>query len=146
MKIAGVILGAFALFVAGGAVADPNGDALTKFGLPGHWALRCQEPPGPRNPHQFFVVSPIGDSIEQTAGDPNGGNAVLLLSNVHILGSDQIAYTTTINGTLYNLVVTKNGNKRKTMEVVSAAGQAAISHGIVLATGAETPWLERCPD
>lgn len=146
MRMLVLAVGAYAMLAAGSASADPNGDALAKFGLPGHWALRCQEAPGPKNPHQFFVVSPIGNSIEQTAGDPNGNNFLLLLSNVHILNSDQIAYTATIGGTLYNFVIAKNGNRRRTIEIVSGSGQAAVSHGIIMANGSETPWLERCPD
>lgn len=125
------------------AKANQDSDAITRFGLAGHWAARCQEQPGPKNVHQFFIASPIGSPIWQTAGgDPPSG--LYLVSNVHALGPDQIAFTTTINGVLYNFMITKSGNKRRTMDVVSASGQAIVRNGIVMATGAETNWSERC--
>jgi hypothetical protein len=140
-----ILLG-FAALTTGNAFADQDSDAIKQHGLPGHWAVRCQERPSAQNPHQFFVASPIGNSIEQLAtGDP-ATSGVLLLSNVHILSPDQIAYTTTINGVLYNIMIAKSGNKHRTMDNVTSTGQAVTSHGIITATGAETFWLERCPD
>jgi hypothetical protein len=147
MKLELATVSAFAIFFAGSALADQDSDAITKFGLVGHWAVRCREQPGPQNPHRFFVASPIGNPIEQLAGgDPPANGMVLLLSKVHILSPDQIAYTSIIGGTLYNFMLTKSGNKHRTMDVISATGQAITSHGILTATGAETVWVERCSD
>lgn len=147
MKLKLALISAFAALSVGAARADQDNDAITRFGLAGHWAVRCGEQPGPQNPHRFFVASPIGSPMEQIAGgDPSGNGGVLLLSKVHILSADQIAYTTVIAGTLFNIMLTKNGNKHRTMDVVSAAGQAITSHGILMATGVETFWLERCSD
>ncbi len=55
----------------GAARASVDGEALGKFGLLGHWAVDCSQPPSRTNPHTTFAPSQAGQPVYQmTMGDP----------------------------------------------------------------------------
>jgi hypothetical protein len=126
--------------------ASPDGDAMTKFGLTGHWAVACQAAPGPKNPHEFFVGPPLGSPIARIVGGEPGQSGIFPLIDIQIISAEKIAYTAVdVQGTRYNIVVARNGMRLRTMDI-NTGGQVVANQGVTTATGAETFWLERCPD
>ena len=127
------------------AAAQPDSEAIARFGLEGHWAISCAAEPAPNNPHVLVAASaaapPTRELITGTAAMDN----VLQLTNARLVGANQLTFQEFTEGKLVTFLVVMQDNRYRVDEMVTSDGKALVTHAVQNWDGKPSPWYQRCP-
>jgi hypothetical protein len=133
-----------ALVMAVPAAAQADSEAITKFGLEGHWAISCAAPPAPTNPHVRVATSmATSPTRELMTGTPATDN-VLELINARPVGDDQLTFEEIMDGKRVTFLVVMQEGRYRVTEMVTEDGKALVTHAVQNWDGKDSPWYQRC--
>jgi hypothetical protein len=127
------------------AQAQPDSEAVEKFGLEGHWAIACGEKPSPYNPHIFVSVSDSGTPVRRReTGDPKSEDTIPLL-NARLISDHQLTMQQAVEGKIVTYLLVMDQNRYRIDEMVTSDGKSLVSHAVQNFDGKDSPWYHRCP-
>jgi hypothetical protein len=147
MRGAAVIL--FLILAASAGAAETAEALFSQFDLYGNWAVRCDQPASPMNPHVTIAAISAGVlTEEQNTGPDFQLNTYLIATaekvdptslRVHVLfragTGDQVGQT----------IIWRVANKtRRTLFNQLDGGKVLVRDGVVVTTGSHTPLLHKC--
>jgi hypothetical protein len=139
------LLIAAALLLSLPAAAQPDSEAIARFGLEGHWAISCAAEPAPSNPHIRVAAS---DTAPPTRALVTGNAAldnVLELTNARPVGARQLTFQELSDGKLLTFLVVMEDDRYRVDEMVTSDGKALVTHAVQNWDGKPSPWYQRCP-
>ena len=149
MRIAAVMVLAFATAVPAAAQAAPVDVLFQQFGLFGTWALDCGRTASPANPHVSITTPSPGLVVENhDLGRDYAVNHYSVLS-AERLSDDRLSVQVIFQpGTeteeRQKLVFLVRDRTRRTMFNQPAGGAVRVKDGVALAHGSKTPVLRKC--
>ena len=132
------------LLLSSPVAAQPDSDAIQKFGLEGHWAVSCTSEPAPTNPHVVIAASASAPPTrELKTGDAEVDN-VLQLTNARLIGERQITFQEFTEGKTITFLVVREEGRYQIAEMSTSDGKALVTHGLQNWDGKPSPWYQRC--
>jgi len=131
------------------AAAEPDSDALRKFGYFGQWARDCAKPPGRGNPYMEIVLPQTGYPFYQFWFGSGPKTSPRELRNVTITPENRLGLLTdnASKDAQMSVLIEKNGNRIRTYESRNMrTGAVVTKDAVIVETGEPTPWFERCAD
>jgi hypothetical protein len=124
-------------------------DVFRAFDLFGKWALDCDRPATPANPHVSIATPSAGLVLEHNDVGPDfAANRYSVLSAKRIAADRLEVRVLFMPGAQgeerQTLVLAVRHGTRRTMFNRVEGGPIRVRHGIVLASGARTPVLKKC--
>jgi hypothetical protein len=149
MRIAAVMVLAFATAVPAAAQAAPVDVLFQQFGLFGTWALDCGRTASPANPHVSITTPSPGLVVENhDLGRDYAVNHYSVLSAERLsddrLSVEVIFQPGTETEERQKLVFLVRDRTRRTMFNQPADGAVRVKDGVALAHGSKTPVLRKC--
>lgn len=149
MRIATVMVIAFAAALQTAAQAAPVEALFQQFGLFGTWASDCGRPASVDNPHVNIAMSSPGLVVENyDFGRDYAVNRYSVLSAERLadgrLSVEVIFQPGTAAEERQKLVFLVRDRTRRTLFNQPAGGAVRVNDGIVLAHGSNTPVLQKC--
>ena len=134
----------FVLLFNGSATADPDIDALSKFGLLGSWAVDCTNPPSTANPHLAFAPSQSGYPTRTLR--MGGFSETMEMRNARIIAPDRLAYFDAglSPKSSFNVILAKVGERFRSYESIRTDGTHLIKEGKSVSSGNPTMVFQRC--
>lgn len=133
-----------ALLMAAPAAAQPDSEAIAKFGLEGHWAISCAAAPAPTNPHVRVATSPQAQPTRELMTGNAATDNVLPLTNARLIGENQLTFQEILDGKLLTFLVLRDGDRYRIDELVTDDGKALVTHAVQNWDGKDSPWYQRC--
>lgn len=153
MKIAAVVV---ALLIASSAAspislaAAPSVENLFReFDLLGNWAVDCEQPAAPANPHVRILISSPGTVLEEhDLGAEFAVNHYSILSATR-LSPERLSVEVNFKPSdgeaqRQKLVLLIRKATRRTMFNQPEGGEVRVKDGVALAHGVKTPVLRKC--
>lgn len=146
------------LTFSGTAFAEPPAEPTTQpsienvfqsFNLMGDWAIDCERPASPANPHVAISAPSPGLVLEEhSLGDEYAVNRYSVLSAAK-LSSERLSVEVmfgpgTENEQRQKLVLQVRKGTRRTMFNQPDGGEVRVKDGIALSHGTRTPLLKKC--
>ena len=146
-----VVLFAGSLAIADAPRAQSPANMLAEIGMLGRWAADCRRPAGGNNPHVIFERSQTGTGAQYRVVFDASSSTTRSVDNVRVIDADTIAmrFTTLTGdstGLAFDITMLKEPNRYRVIASVGSDGKVYIRNGIVVASGAENPWQNKCPD
>jgi hypothetical protein len=143
LAVAGPLLAALAL--AAPVCAQPDSEAVEKFGLSGHWAIACNADPSPNNPHIYVSTSATAPPMrKRVTGDPKSEDTIPLI-NARLIGSDHLTMQQAVEGKTVTFLLVMEKDRYRIDEMVTSDGNALVTHAVQNFDGKASPWYQRCP-
>jgi ATP-dependent protease ClpP protease subunit len=125
------------------AAASDDHAGVPGFGLYGSWAVDCRAPASPAN--SILSLTPIASGgvayhLSMGGSPPDFETPVRDLR----VTDREIAFSVPVSGKVQHVVLSKSGDRLRSMQSHSDDGRVVVKDGINLASGKETPSLERC--
>jgi hypothetical protein len=141
------ILATFLLAASTGfAGASPDSDALVKYGLIGSWAVDCKKPPADDNPFQVITPSNAGEPTRQLMTGNGNHTSPTPLHDVARVDADHLRFSFTQGMAVVTVTLVKEKGRIRPTESQTGDGQVVVKDGIVVRSGQQTIWLQKCPD
>jgi hypothetical protein len=143
------------LFVAAllpfAALAQSPANMLAELGMIGRWAADCSRPAGGNNPHVIFERVDTASGAQYRVIFSPTQTTTRSVDNVRSLGAGKIAmrFTTLTGdttGLAFDITMQKEPTRWKTFASKGSDGKVYIDNGVVIATGAQNPWQNKCSD
>lgn len=132
------------------AVAAPSVEQLFReFDLLGNWAIDCEQPAAPANPHVRISISSPGTVLEEhDLGDEFAVNHYSILS-ARRLSPERLSVEVNFKPSdgdeqRQKLVLLIRKATRRTMFNQPDGGEVRVKDGVALAVGIKTPVLRKC--
>ena len=126
------------------AAAQPDSDAILRFGLEGNWAISCSAAPAPTNPHVRVAASEAAPPTRELVTGDAAIDNVLPLINARLVGDTQLTFQEEVEGKLVTFLVEMAENRYRVAEMVTSDGKALVTHGVQNWDGKPSPWYSRC--
>jgi hypothetical protein len=124
------------------AMAEPDTDAVIKFGLVGVWAPDCTQPPSSSN---IYVRFAIVNGRPTRAVQANGAYPVRTMRDVRIAAPDRLVYLLEVaTGRTHRRTIARIGEAIRGQESIDAEGSTIIKDGKFVASGVPTLLYRRC--
>jgi hypothetical protein len=138
--------------LSSGAFAETTWDVLQRFGLVGTWAYPCSQPPSTTNWWVTYFKDPVGLAKRSADRGPGVPKLMVAIDSAQILSSTTMAVRSRdddpnwgqSNGTVFDVVLVKENGRVRSLSARTSTGQEFIKNGIVVASNAPAPWLEKC--
>ena len=139
-----------ALTVMGSEAADAQSvyQILSMGGLIGTWSSDCAQAASPDYPRLVFSAPQTGrGSLVYDRGSKGEGTSFTIQAARDLSSSRLLLHQSLADGSsLTDLILAKDqGRIRIFSEHVVGADGMPVRDGFIAATGAATPWLQRCP-
>lgn len=149
--LAAALVSAAVLFVAAAPGAQTPANMLSELGMMGRWAADCSRPAGGNNPHIVFERSERGSGAQYRVIFDAGRTTARSVDNVRALAENQVAmrFTTLTGdtaGLAFDITMLKEPTRWKVFASTGSDGKVYIKDGVVIATGAQNPWQNKCGD
>jgi hypothetical protein len=146
---AAVLVSAATLFLVVAPRAQTPANMLSELGMMGRWAADCSRPAGGNNPHIVFERSRSGSGAQYRVIFDADRTTTRSVDNVRALPDNQVAMRfTTMSGDTaglaFDIVMLKEPARWKVFASTGSDGKVYIKDGIVVATGAQNPWQNKC--
>jgi hypothetical protein len=146
------ILTAFLVLWPLAARADEIYDNLQRFGLVGTWAIHCDQPMSPANPHSVIYAAPDGRPLRKLVRGGDFADLYSTIESAKIVTADTIAttwrnstgWTGAQAGVAIDMVIAKNGRRVRTVDSRGSDGTHFIQGGVFTKSGAQAPSMEKC--
>ncbi len=138
------------LILAVSAAAAETAEALfSQFDLYGSWAVRCDQPASPMNPHVTIAAISAGVlTEEQNTGPDFQLNTYLIAKAEQVDPTSLSVYALFRAGTESQVgqkIVWRVVNRtRRTLFNQLDGGRVLVKDGVVVSTGGHTPLLRKC--
>jgi hypothetical protein len=148
MRIAALFV--FVAFIVTSAAAAPSvEDEFNKFELFGHWAVDCDQPAAPTNPHVSVSMPSDGLVVEEhDLGADSARNRYNVLTAARVsptrLSAEVIFQPGAPGSERQKLIFLVRKGTRRTIFNQPEEGEVRVKDGIVLAAGIKTPVLRKC--
>ncbi|HEY7609118.1 MAG TPA: hypothetical protein VIF14_07790 [Alphaproteobacteria bacterium] len=131
--------------------AQTPGNMLAELGILGRWAADCRRPPGGNNPHLVFERTETGSGAQYTVIFAPSSATTRSVDNVRVLKPGTVAmHFTTVTGQstglAFDITMLLEPTRYRVVASTGSDGKVYIKDGIVVATGAENPWQNKCRD
>lgn len=137
------------ILVASVAAADTAEELFTQFDLFGSWAVRCDQPASPMNPH--VTIAAISSGVlteEQNTGPDFQLNSYLIATAEKVDPTSLSVHALFRAGTgdqVGQKIVWRIASKtRRTLFNQLDGGRVLVKDGVVVSTGGSTPLLHKC--
>lgn len=132
------------------AVDNPGIEAVLRdAGLFGTWAVDCNAPATPANPHVSILLADAGSVIERHELGPD-----YEINNYRVIAASRLSKTRVAVEVLFKpgtdreqtqkLIFDVENNTRRTVFNQIAGGPVVVNDGVVVGHKAKTPTLGRC--
>ena len=149
MRIAAVLLLAAATAMPAAAQAASADVLFQQFGLFGTWAIDCQQPAAPANPHVSITTPSVGLVLEEHDLGPDYAT-----NHYSILSAEQGSAEQLTVAVIFQpgaegeerqqLTFLIRKGTRRTLFNQPDGGAVRVKNGIALANGNKTPVLKKC--
>jgi len=149
MRIAAVLLLAAATAMPAAAQAASADVLFQQFGLFGTWAIDCQQPAAPANPHVSITTPSVGLVLEEHDLGPDYATNHYSILSAEQGSAEQLTVAVIFQPgaegeerqTLTFLI---RKGARRTLFNQPDGGAVRVKNGIALANGNKTPVLKKC--
>ena len=124
------------------ALANADGDVLTKARIVGRWAYNCDAPSSTDNAYLVYTAPADGAPTEQLIMD-DAHDRVTPLSGVKLLAPDKVQWTQSSGDVTFAIVNLVELTRLKTWSSTDAKGVVYIRDG-AYSDGLAAPWFNRC--
>jgi len=124
-------------------------ELFQEFGLFGTWAIDCEKPPTPANPHVSIMTPSAGLVLEDHNLGPD-----FAVNRYSVLAAERMSPTSLSVDVIFQpgtevedhqkLIFSVRDNTRRTIFNQTSGGAVRVKDGIALARGTKTPLLRRC--
>lgn len=149
MRIAAVLVLAAATAMPAAAQAASADLLFQQFGLFGTWAIDCQQPALPANPHVSITTPSVGQVQEDHDLGPNFAINHYSIVSAEQGSAEQLSVAVIFQPGVEDeerqkLTFLIRKNTRRTIFNQPDGGAVRVKDGIALAHGSQTPALKRC--
>lgn len=149
MRIAAVLVLAAATAMPAAAQAASADLLFQQFGLFGTWAIDCQQPASPANPHVSITTPSVGQVQEDHDLGPNFAINHYSIVSAEQGSAEQLSVAVIFQPGVEDeerqkLTFLIRKNTRRTIFNQPDGGAVRVKDGIALAHGSQTPALKRC--
>jgi hypothetical protein len=149
MRIAAVLVLAAATAMPAAAQAASADLLFQQFGLFGTWAIDCQQPAAPANPHVSITTPSVGQVQEDHDLGPNFAINHYSIVSAEQGSAEQLSVAVIFQPGVEDeerqkLTFFIRKNTRRTIFNQPDGGAVRVKDGIALAHGSQTPALKRC--
>jgi hypothetical protein len=149
MRIAAVLVLAAATAMPAAAAAASADVLFQQFGLFGTWAIDCQQPAAPANPHVSITTPSVGLVVEEHDLGPNYATNHYSILSAEQSSTEQLSVAVIFQPGAegeerQKLTFLIRKGTRRTLFNQPDGGAVRVKNGIVLANGSKTPVLNKC--
>jgi len=118
---------------------------LESAGLFGTWSADCSRPSSPAIPRSIFLALPNGTVVRQLRIGPEEDRRFdYTIASAQRVDPNQVQMRYANAETAFDIVLEIQGARYRAIRSTAADGTKVIENGIVVASGRETIWQQRC--
>jgi hypothetical protein len=142
------VIGALAMILVlatSDARAQTVQGVLEGASLFGTWSADCSQPSSPAIPRSIFVIQPDGSVMRQLRIGPEEDRRFdYTIASAQRVDPNQVQMRYANAETVFDIVLEIQGERYRAIRSTAGDGTKLIENGILIASGRETIWQQRC--